>query len=126
MEFHYTKESRYSFDEAVEKVQEAAKKRGFGVLAVHDVKQALARKGIEFSPYKIVEICNPEFAAQALKSDINLGLLMPCKVNVYKKDGRVYVSGILAEVLSKFSKADLGELPEKVSKIVKEIVDEVS
>lgn len=125
-EFHYTKVARGSFDEVVEKVQALAKEEGFGVLAVHDVREALAKKGIEFAPFKIIEICNPALAAEALRKDINLGLLMPCKVNVYEKDGEVVVSGILAEVLANFTDADLGDLPEKVTQAVKRIVDRAS
>ncbi len=124
MEFYYLKETEKPFDEVVEKVQELAKEKGFGVLAVHDIKASLAKKNIDFIPYKIIEICKPEYAAKALEADINLGLLMPCKINVYQEEGKVKVAGILASVLSSFTEADLGELPEKVTGIVKEIVDE--
>ncbi len=125
-EFHYTKEAKGDFEVVVEKVQTLAKEEGFGVLAVHDLQKSLARKGIDFTPFKMVEICNPALAAEALKRDINLGLFMPCKVNVYEKDGRVVVSGILAGVLANFTDADLGELPERVTEAIKRIVDGAS
>jgi uncharacterized protein (DUF302 family) len=125
-EFHYTKVAKGDFDAVVERVQSLAKEEGFGVLAVHDVKESLAKKGIDFIPFRIVEICNPVLAAEALKKDINLGLLMPCKVNVYEKDGKVIVSGIVANVMANFTSADLGELPEKVTQAIKRIVDRAS
>jgi len=126
MEFYYTRETDQDFDKVVDKVQELAKEKGFGVMAVHDVRASLAKKDIKFSPYKIVEICNPAYAAHALEKDINLGLLMPCKVNVYEEEGKVKVSGILATVLSSFTSEDLGDIPEKVTATIKEIVDQAA
>ncbi|WP_456474959.1 DUF302 domain-containing protein [Candidatus Pyrohabitans sp.] len=125
-EFHYTKAAKGDFEAVVEHLQRLAKEEGFGVLAVHDIKESLARKGVDFIPFKIVEICNPLLAAEALKKDINLGIFLPCKVNVYEKDGRVMVSGMMAEVMGNFTSADLGELPQKVTQAVKRIVDNAS
>ncbi|GCC11690.1 hypothetical protein IPdc08_01747 [archaeon] len=124
MELYYTKETEKPFDEVVEKAQEIAKQKGFGVMAVHDFKAAFAKKNLEFTPYKIVEICKPEFAHKALQEDTNLGLIMPCKINVYQKGDKVIVTGLLTDILKSFSSVELGELPDTVSKLVKEIVDE--
>ncbi len=124
MELYYSKETERPFDAVVEKVQEIAKQKGFGVLAVHDLKASFAQKNLEFTPYKIVEICNPEFAYKALQKDTNLGLIMPCKINVYQKGDKVIVTGLLTDILRNFTSVELGELPDNVSKLVKEIVDE--
>ncbi|NOZ59785.1 MAG: DUF302 domain-containing protein [Euryarchaeota archaeon] len=126
MKYHYTREVEGEFEEVVERVQSLVRKEGFGILAVHDFQKSFSGRGIEFMPFKMVEICNPTWAAEALKKDINLAMFMPCRINIYQKNGRVVVSGVVAGVMAEFTDADLGELPEKVTEAVRRIVDGAS
>jgi len=61
--YGFTKVVNYSFDEAIEKVTEALKTEGFGVLTEIDVKATLKKKiDVDFKPYTILGACNPAFA----------------------------------------------------------------
>ena len=76
------------FDETVEKVTEALKSEGFGVLTEIDVRDTLKKKlDVDFRRYKILGACNPPFAHRALQQDLGVGLLLPCNVIVYEEDG---------------------------------------
>jgi uncharacterized protein (DUF302 family) len=78
---------------AVERVQEALKTEGFGVLTRIDVHETLkARLGVEMSPYVILGACNPPLAHEALSRDFFLGLLLPCNVVVAGTPGGSLVS----------------------------------
>ena len=124
MDFDYTVTTNKSFDEAVTSVGKETKNAGFKVLHIHDVTATLKEKGFEIEPFKIIEVCNAKSAYTVLQADIKIGLCLPCKINVYRKDGKTYISGMRPVILPQFfPEADLGNLPVEVDEIIRGIID---
>ena len=124
MDFDYTVTTNKSFDEVVTSVEKETKNAGFRVLHIHDVTATLKEKNFEIEPFKIIEVCNAKSAYAVLQADIKIGLCLPCKINVYRKDGKTYISGMRPVILPQFfPEADLGNLPVEVDEIIRGIID---
>ena len=85
MAFEVTLDGPYA--ESLERVIEALKEEGFGVLTRIDVHDAFREKlGLEFRNYSILGACNPSLAHKALSARPDAGLMLPCNVIVEEND----------------------------------------
>jgi uncharacterized protein (DUF302 family) len=92
MEYGFSKSVDLSYEDAIEKATAELQKEGFGILTTIDVKETLKKKlDVDFNRYIILGACNPPFAYKALQAEEQIGLLLPCNVIVYEKEGRTVV-----------------------------------
>jgi uncharacterized protein (DUF302 family) len=116
------------FAEAVERVREELKVDGFGVLCEIDVQATLkAKLGVDGEPYTILGACNPPLAHRALQAEPELGVLLPCNVIVYVRDGETHVSAVDAErMLSIVGNEELAPVAADVRARLAAVVERVA
>jgi uncharacterized protein (DUF302 family) len=97
-DYTLTSTTDVSFTEAVARTRRELQAEGFGVLCEIDVQATLkAKLDVDRDPYLILGACNPPLAQRALDAEPDLGVLLPCNVVVYQRDGRTVVSAVDAE-----------------------------
>jgi uncharacterized protein (DUF302 family) len=97
------------------------------VLCEIDISQKLKEKlGIDFYRYLILGACNPPLAYQALQEETDLGLLLPCNVVVYEREGRTVVSAIDADkMLSIVGNSKLETVTKQVNEKLRRVIDSI-
>ena len=125
--YGYTKKlAGVGHEAAKEKVTEALKTEGFGVLTEIDVKATLKKKiDVDFRPYSILGACNPKLAHQALTAELPIGLLLPCNVVVTEDDeGNAIVSLVNPKEMFKVvSNPALGDIASGVDAKLQRVLE---
>ena len=81
-------ESKKPLDQVVKDLGEAVTRHKFGVLGIHDLKETLAKKGVEFArECRIFEVCNPHQAKKVLEANLEISTALPCRISVYEEGG---------------------------------------
>ena len=128
IDYGFTKELDISFENAIEAVTEALKKEGFGVLTKIDTKEKFKEKlGIDFKKYTILGACSPKSAHKAILAEENIGLMLPCNVIVYEKEGKTVVSVIRPSVaMGMIENDELREIASSVEVQLQRVFDSVN
>lgn len=116
IEYGFSKELEAPFDQVVDEVTERLKDEGFGVLTTIDVRDKLQEKlGVTMSDYVILGACHPPSAHKAILAEQDVGLMLPCNVIVYVRDGRTVVSIIRPTVaMQMIENPDLHAIAETI------------
>ncbi|MFE3866835.1 DUF302 domain-containing protein [Flavobacterium sp. LS2P90] len=128
MEYYFSKIITDSFENAIQKVTEALKAEGFGILTEIDLKATLKKKlEVDFYNYTILGACNPPFAYKALLAEDKIGTMLPCNVIVQEKvAGQIEVSAVdpAASMLAVENK-ELVEIAAEIRDRLKKVIEQL-
>ncbi len=128
MDYGYQRNVDIPFDDVEYSIREELQEQGFGILTEISVDETLKEKlDQDFRRYKILGACHPPSAFEALSSELEIGLLLPCNVTIWEnEDGTVTISAINAEKMLGFTQRDdLEHLSVQVNGWLKAAVDAV-
>jgi uncharacterized protein (DUF302 family) len=117
-----------SMEEAVEKITQALKEEGFGILTEIDLKATFKKKlDVDFPNYKILGACNPNFAHKALQAENKIGTMLPCNVIVREnEDGSIEVAAVdpMASMMA-IKNESLGQIANEVREMLARAIDKL-
>lgn len=127
MNYGYGKKIDLSIDEIRNKLEQELVKEGFGILTEIDVKKKFKEKiDVDYNPYIILGICNPKYAYEALQVDIEVGLLLPCNIIIYEKNGDNYISVLKpTSAMAIIENDEINKVAEKAEKALLKIIDNI-
>jgi len=101
----FTKKSTLDYDSTLEKLQEEAKKAGWNVPHVYDMKKSFEKAGAtDVERMHVISLGNGKHAYAIVKNDEDKNILamMPFRLGVYEdKQGDVYFTGANMGIMSK-------------------------
>ena len=121
----YVVESAKDVETAAHDLEDAATRSKFGVLHVHDLKQKMKEKGVEFpNACKILEVCNPQQASRVLSKNMAVSMALPCRISVYEEGGRTKIATMLpTAMLALFPEAaELKSVAEDVERNILQMI----
>jgi len=128
MKYYYNKTVVGEFNQVIEKVTEALKNEGFGVLTEIDFSGTIKKKLDKDMPaYRILGACNPAFAYEAYQAEDKIGTMLPCNVIVQDAgNGNIEVSAVnpIASMMA-VDNQSLGEIAGEVQAKLERVVDAV-
>ena len=79
--------------EAAAALQNAVVANHFGVMQVHNLKETMAKKGVQFGHECLIyEVCQPQQAKKVLEADMSLSTALPCRISIYEEDSKTIMA----------------------------------
>ncbi|MBW6489807.1 MAG: DUF302 domain-containing protein [Lentimicrobium sp.] len=128
MKYYFTKNTKFSFEQAIERTTKILKEHGFGIITEIDVTDTFKKKlNLDFRKYRILGACNPVFAHEVLSKEPMVGLLLPCNVIIQElEDGSTEISAINAKVNMEIAMSDsVTDLSCKVTEILEKVIKQI-
>lgn len=116
------------FEQTSHDLQEAVSNHKFGVMGVHDLKQTMKNKGVDFArECRIFEVCNPHQAKKVLEKNMEISTALPCRISLYREAGETVMNTFRPTVmLEMFDTPGLAEVAKEVEDTISEIMKEAA
>jgi len=128
MNYYFNKTLNEDFNTVIERVTEALRNEGFGILTEIDIKETLKKKlDIDFKKYRILGACNPPYAHKALEAEDKIGTMLPCNVIVQEiNPSIVEVAAInpMASMMAVENK-QLMEIADEITAKLKNVIEKL-
>jgi len=126
MNYYFSKNlENVSFDKAIEKVTEALREEGFGVVSEIRMDEKLKEKlGVNFKKYIILGACNPSYAYKALQAEDKIGTMLPCNIIIQElSENHIEVAAVnpiasMMAIQNPALEGIAGEVTNKLQKVI--------
>ena len=109
-----------TMDEIQAELEASAARQKFGVIAVHNLQEIMARKSVDLAmECRIFEVCNPLQAKKVLEADGAMSTALPCRISVYGKPGAYQLATMLpTAMMGMFGTPELDAVAREVEGVI--------
>jgi uncharacterized protein (DUF302 family) len=121
-------ESKKPLDRVAKDLEAAVARNKFGVLAVHDLRETMGKKGVPFGrECRIFEVCNPHQAKKVLETNLEISTALPCRISVYEDGGVTKLATIKpTAMIALYRNPELRGVAEEVEAVLQRIMEEAA
>jgi uncharacterized protein (DUF302 family) len=114
--------------EAAEALQVAVQANHFGVMQVHNLKETMVKKGVEFAHECLIfEVCQPQQAKKVLDQNMSVSTALPCRISIYEEGGKTVLATLKpTTLLALFQVPHLKGVAQEVEDTVVKIMKEAA
>ena len=107
-------------------LQAAVQANRFGVMQVHNLKETMAKKGVEFARECLIfEVCQPQQAKKVLEQNMSVSTALPCRISIYEEGGKTMLATLKpTTLLAMFNTPQLEEVAREVEDTIVKIMKE--
>jgi len=117
-----------SLDEIEKALNESAARHQFGLLTVHDLRQTMAKKGVELAmECHIFEVCNPHQAKRVLEMNGAISTALPCRISVYGHEGAYTLATMRpTEMMKAFDQPGVEPVAAEVERVIVAMMEDAA
>jgi uncharacterized protein (DUF302 family) len=114
--------------EAAAALQAAVSANHFGVMQVHNLKETMAKKGVEFAHECLIfEVCQPQQAKKVLDRNMSVCTALPCRISIYEEGGKTVLATLKpTTLLAMFNSPQLEGVAQEVENAIVKIMNEAA
>ncbi|MEP6890941.1 MAG: DUF302 domain-containing protein [Nitrospirota bacterium] len=114
--------------EAATALQTAVQANHFGVMQVHNLKETMVKKGVEFARECLIfEVCQPQQAKKVLDQNMSVSTALPCRISIYEEGGKTILATLRpTALLAMFNVPQLEQVAQEVEDTIVNIMTEAA
>ena len=114
--------------EAADALQAAVQANHFGVLHVHNLKESMAKKGVDLARECLIfEVCQPKQAKKVLEQNMSISTALPCRISIYEEGGKTILATLKpTTLLAMFNSPQLKGVAQEVEDTIIKIMKEAA
>ena len=114
--------------EAAAALQAAVQANHFGVMQVYNLKETMAKKGVEFARECLIfEVCQPQQAKKVLEENMSVSTALPCRISIYEEGGKTILATLKpTTLLAMFNTPQLQGVAQEVEDTIVKIMKEAA
>ncbi len=118
--------TKKTVSDAAAALHAAVQANHFGVMQVHNLRETMAKKGVEFAHECLIfEVCQPQQAKKVLDENMSVCTALPCRISIYEEGGKTILATLKpTTLLALFNTPQLEGVAQEVEDTIVKIMKE--